>query len=68
MTGANPASQASDFLPTKLYRIPILNFSNHPVNFKSLFTKATGDFLTRFDRNMTFKLPFFGKTYQHLPK
>ena len=67
MTGANLASQASDFLPTKPYRIPILNFSNHPVHLNSMFTQATRDFLRRFDQNMDFKLPLFGKIYQHLP-
>ena len=67
MTEANPASKASDFLPTKLYRIPILNFSNHPVHLNSMFTQATSDFLLWFDQNMDFKFPLFGKIYQHLP-
>ena len=44
MSGGNPASQASDFLPTKLFRIPILNFSNHPVHLNSMFTQATVTF------------------------
>ena len=67
MTGANPASQASDFLPSKLNRIPILKFSNHPVLLNSMFTQATRDFLRRFDQNMELKLPLFGQIYQHLP-
>ncbi|MEC7222061.1 MAG: hypothetical protein VXW29_16815, partial [SAR324 cluster bacterium] len=65
--GANPASQASDFFPSKLYRTPILNFSNHPVLLNSMFAQATRDFLRRFDQNMELKLSLFGKIYQHLP-
>ena len=68
MSGGIPDSYTSDSLSTNLFRILTLNFSNHPVNLKSLLTKATRDFLLRFNQNMTFKLPFFIKIYQHLPK